>query len=263
MEEGTLINKPETGRKMKIGLLLVSLFIIYYTVMSLLSPGKKMRELQDEYAFRQDGKTIINESLFSDSLYLGMLKEKACFQSKIEMAKTDSVYLSLNLNDSTANLEISGVVVHTALMSDMKISNILRKGDRFVILTMLSSPLTITKAVSSIVREPLMISIAPRDTSEFQPDVIPDTTDSEPVNYILEMQNDVRLYFYQDEKEGRFSTLKFDIRERLINTLASLKSVMLLKVPEYKPYIRVHLPKADAKIIYRALPKQGQVAVCL
>ncbi len=30
------------------------------------------------------------------------------------MAETDSVYITLNLADSTANLEISGVAVHSA-----------------------------------------------------------------------------------------------------------------------------------------------------
>ena len=33
------------------------------------------------------------------------------------MAETDSIYLTLNMKDSTADLEISGVVVHKAKMN--------------------------------------------------------------------------------------------------------------------------------------------------
>lgn len=247
---------------MKIRLVLIFAFIAYYTVMSLLSPAKMIRELRNDFAFSNDAEKKSDERIFSDSLYLALLKKKTCFQSKLLMAQTDSVCLSVNLNDSTANLEISGVVVHTAEISEMKISNLFRKGDQYIISSMLSQPLNIEKEISSIVKEPLMISIAPKDTSEFQPDVIPDTTDYEPVNYIFEMHNGIRLYFYQDVEDG-FSTFEFDLRERLRNTYYSIKSVIFLKIPEYKPYIRIHLPRADAKIIYRALPRHGQVAVCM
>jgi hypothetical protein len=45
------------------------------------------------------------------------------------------------------------------------------------------------------------------------------------------------------------------------DTWNSLKSVALFNVPEYHPFIKMRLPRADAKIIYRALPKNGQIAV--
>jgi len=32
-----------------------------------------------------------------------------------------------------------------------------------------------------------MIKMAPKDTSEYKPDIMPDTSITEPVNYILEM----------------------------------------------------------------------------
>ena len=62
----------------------------------------------------------LNKKIFSDSTYLKLLKEKAFLQSRIVMAETDSIYLTLNLADSTANLEISGVVVHHAKISEIE-----------------------------------------------------------------------------------------------------------------------------------------------
>ena len=52
-----------------------------------------------------------DQQILIDSEYLKLLKEKSFLQSRIVMAETDSIYLTINLADSTANLEISGVVV--------------------------------------------------------------------------------------------------------------------------------------------------------
>jgi hypothetical protein len=245
-------------------LIILAVFIIYYSIMSFLGPVRKMKTFDAEYGFRQDKKNIIDEKILSDSAYLKLLKEKAFLQSKITMAETDSIYLTINLADSLVNLEISGVVVHSAEIIKMNISRTIRKGNEYTILTMLSTPLVIARDFTSIKKEPLMIKMAPKDTSEYQPDIIPDTADFEPVNFILEMQNGVKVYVYQDEKlrfgDGirRFG---FDLWDRIYSTGSSLIRVFILRVPEYHPYIKIRLARADAKIIYRAIPYNGQVAV--
>jgi hypothetical protein len=180
------------------------------------------------------------------------------------MAETDSIYLTINLADSTANIEISGVVVHKAKMSSLKTSKILVKGNENIILSMLSSPFTISSSYATIQKDPVSVKMAPKDTSEYIPSIMPDTSIIEPVNYILEMTNGTRIYVYQLEKDkpsDRINAFIFDLKDRLNNTWISLKSVALFKVPEYHPYIKIRLPRADAKIIYRALPKNGQIAV--
>jgi hypothetical protein len=109
-----------------------------------------------------------------------------------------------------------------------------------------------------------MIKMAPKDTSEFKPDIIPDTSDFEPVNYILEMDNGIRIFVYQNSdtiNSDKNKVFFFDLNDRLKNTWSSLKSIAKFKVPEYHPYIKIRLPKADAKIFYRAIPRHGQIAV--
>ena len=180
------------------------------------------------------------------------------------MAETDSIYLTIDIPDSLVNLEISGVVVHTAKIADMKMSRILVKGNEFIISSLLSSPLTITNDISSIKKEPLMISMAPKDTSEYQPDIMPDTADYEPVSYILEMNNGIRIYVYQDDQLNagvKMHIFGFDLHDRLRNTLSSIKKVCVFKSPEYHPFIKIWLTRTDAKIIYRAIPRHGQIAV--
>ncbi len=106
--------------------------------------------------------------------------------------------------------------------------------------------------------------MAPKDTSEFKPDIIVDTTDYEPVNFVMEVDEGLRIYVYQQEKlnpgDGRQQFL-FDMRIRLRNLAESFKKICLFKVPDYHPYIKIRVPRADAKIIYRGLPGRGQIAI--
>jgi hypothetical protein len=109
-----------------------------------------------------------------------------------------------------------------------------------------------------------MIKMAPKDTSEYKPDIMPDTSIAEPVNYILEMNRGIRIYVYQEEHAklaDRISQFEFDLKDRLRDTWSSLKRVAVFKVPEYHLFIKMRLPRTDAKIIYRSLPKSGQIAV--
>jgi hypothetical protein len=244
---------------------LIAAFLLYYAVMSVLSPLSKLKEIREEYGSNEQSKESV-PGIKSDSMYVNLLREKSFLQSRIAMAETDSIYLTLDLPDSIARLEISGVTVHASKISRMRTSKILRTGDETLIYSMLSTPLSIVKAFATIKKEPLMIKMAPKDTSEYKPDIIPDTSDVEPVNYLLEMNNGIRIYVYQSgdtssvSKNNRFM---FDMNDRIRNFFSSLKSVMLFKVPEYHPFIKIELPKADAKIMYRAIPRKGQIALYL
>ena len=99
---------------------------------------------------------------------------------------------------------------------------------------------------------------------EYKPDIIPDTTDHEPVNYILETDIGVRIFIYQFEKisaSDKKHQFIFDLNDRLRFTWNSLKRVAVFKFPEYHPFIKLALSRADARIIYRAIPGNGQIAV--
>jgi hypothetical protein len=79
------------------------------------------------------------------------------------------------------------------------------------------------------------------------------------------MDNGLRIYVYQEVadsvKSDRNDLFFFDLGDRLKTAGRSLKSVATLKVPEYHPFIKIRVPKADAKILYRAIPRKGQIAV--
>jgi hypothetical protein len=262
----TEITKNTSGKRKVLFTLsiLISAFLAYYSIMSMISPVHKLEEIKDKFTVKPGEKSKVDERIFSDSAYLRLLKDKTFLQSRVAMAETDSIYLTINLSDSTANLEISGVVVNKAKISESKTSKILTKGDENVILSLLATPFNISNSFATIEKEPVLIKMAPKDTSEYKPAIAPDTSITVPVNYLLEMTNGTRIYVYEEERVShidRMSFLRFDMKYRLSDTWSSLKSVFTFKVPEYHPYIKIWLPRTDAKIIYRALPRNGQVGI--
>jgi hypothetical protein len=257
--------KKMSGRTLTLltGIIFLLVFIIYYTLMSLLGPGRKMAEMKKTFAPVVEGKNVIDERVYTDSAYLRLFHDRSFLQSRIAMAETDSIYLTLNISDSTANLEISGVAVHTAKMSEIKASRILTQGNDNIVLSLLATPFTIESSVATIMKEPVMVKMAPKDTSEFKPDIMPDTSLTEPVSYILNMTNGTRVYICQEETDGddRGAIRAFDRQDRIKSAVENFKSVIRFKVPEYHPFIKIKLPRADAKIIYRAIPRYGQVGI--
>jgi hypothetical protein len=261
-------NKKASGGKIALIIIgaIVLAVIVYYSVMMILSPLRKLTEIKNEFTATQEKAITGNQQIKTDSAYLALLKEKAFLQSRIVMAESDSIYLTINIADSTARLEICGVMVHSAKMSDLSVSSIIAKGNENIILPLLSKPFTISSSIATIQKEPVMIKIAPKDTSEYKPDAMPDTSLTQTVCYILEMTNGTRIYVYQEEKDkpGDAKNLfGFDFNDRMRNTWLAVKSVAHFKVPEYHPYIKMKIPRDDAKIIYRAIPRQGQVGIYL
>ena len=259
-QKSRVINK----KTLVISVIVVLAFLIYFAIMAMFSPSRKFGILADEFSYKQDEKNKVDERIFSDSVYLKLLKQKAWYQSRVTMAETDSIYVTIDLPDSVVNLEISGVTVHKADIGKINISKILRQGNNYVISSLLSKPFTIRSDFSSIEKEPLMIKMAPKDTSEYQPDIMPDTADYEPVNFIMELDYGIRIHIYQFEKLNpgdRMHLFMFDLRYRFRDTLESMKSIFTFRIPEYHPFIKIRLPRNDVKIIYRALPEKGQVAV--
>ena len=264
METENTNRKPRGKVTLLVLISMISAFIVYYSVMSMISPGRKLAEIRNEIETKSAEKSEVDQKILKDTAYLKLLKVRNFLQSQIVMAQTDSIYLTLNLVDSIANIEINGVVVHKAKMSHIETSKILKGDNENSLLSILPSPFVISQSFSTIKKEPLMIKMAPKDTSEYKPDIMPDTSITEPVNYILVMKSGLRIYVYQKENvkiNDRISQFKFDLNDRLRDTWSALKRVATMKVPEYHPFIKIKLSRTDAKIIYRSIPKNGQIAV--
>jgi hypothetical protein len=88
METEIINNKPVRKRIFIIPVIIVSVGIIYYSIMLMIGPVQKLEALKIEFGPKPTEKTKADERILSDSAYLNLLKEKAFLQSKVAMAKT-------------------------------------------------------------------------------------------------------------------------------------------------------------------------------
>lgn len=246
---------------------LVLIILIAYTILKTIAFQKAIGIVEKYIAIEMGTrKNAIERVSEPDSITKTLLVGKAFYQAMLAASKSDSIFLYINIPDSSVSLMIKGVVAHKAKAEQIKMSPLFSALNPSILIQGLSMPLTISKHTSTIPKVPLMVKIAPRDTSEYTPDVVPDTTDLDPVNFIFELKPNILLYFYESnpsQSSDGFNQFKFDFRERAWTIVQDSKRILKFKLPVYKPYIRLRLSKKDAKVIYRAIPEHGQVVLRL
>jgi hypothetical protein len=273
MENNNIEMKPE---KQSISFLrnFIIVFVVFIVFLTLLVAGylillnagakKEIVSINTRFESDQSKESAVNEQLFSNSEFLQLQQKKAFLQARILMAEADSVNLSLNLRDSIAALEIHGVSVFSSHISQIGMSSVFRKADANAILQLFSRPFSVQESYATIKKESLLINIAPKDTIEANvPTTMPDTSAVESANFILLMDNNVKLFVYSEEDESidKRILFAFDLKDRLRFLKAALKNILKFKVPEYQPYIKIRLPKEDVKIIYTAIATRAQVSI--
>jgi hypothetical protein len=241
------------------------LIISYITTLEILSINQAIDEFNTKFSATAD-KTDYNFIASSDSAIVAKQTEYAYLKAQLEVSKSDSISLTIDLPDSTADLMIKGVIVHSAKIESFKLGRFLNAVDDVALLRMLSYPIQVVQHTSTIPKVPLMVKIAPKDTSEYTPDIIPDTTDIDAVNYIFETNAGIQFYLYESnpkESADGMKQFKFDFRDRVQSGYMLFKSAFTFKKPKYQPEIRIKLKKRDAKIIYRALPENASIVLRL
>jgi hypothetical protein len=191
-----------------------------------------------------------------------LMTEKAFLSSRVRMASSDSIGLLINLPDSSVQLLIKGLPVRSVKIAGYDISAFFKRVNQEALSSMLSSPLTITDMHATFKKDPVNVKIAPKDTSEVKVDSKPDTTDFEAVFFTLDTDSHIRFFFEQQEDTkfvDRFARFFFDLKDRAGNVCSNLKAMVLFEASAYTPYIKIWLPKAEAKIIYRAIPREGLI----
>lgn len=204
--------------------------------------------------------------LTNDSAYNAEQNRYAYYHAQLEAANSDSVVLCVDIPDSTAMLLIKGVTVHTAKIDRFRVSSFFTKIDQRILYKALSYPFRVERQTSSIPKVPLMIKIAPKDTSEYTPDIVPDTTDINPVNYVLEAKPGLLIYVYEtpnNQSSVSFNGVITDIKDRTTILLDDLQRIAHFRKLVYRPSITLRLNRKDAKIIFRAIPHDALIILKL
>ncbi len=243
---------------------LLAVFIIYYLVMSVLAVSRAVNEFDDAYFASLEQKEGDTIDLCAIPGYIDMIRTRAFLSSQVKLAESDSVGLLINVRDSVIQLLIKGLPVRTVKIDEYDISPFFHSANQEAIYKMLSTPLTVTGMQATFMKDPVSVKIAPRDTSQVVESEKPDTTDFEAVFFTLDTDRNIRFYFEQQEDTigaDRRARFFFDLKDRMRNASVTMRAVARMKIPPYVPYIKIWLPKAEAKIIYRAIPREGMIVL--
>lgn len=256
------------NRERKIWLIIagsvLALFVVYYLVMSVSAVNRTVNEFDNAYFASLEQKEDDTINLCAIPGYIDMIRDKAFLSSQVKMAESDSIGLLINIRDSVIQLLIKGLPVRTVAIDDYDVSPFFHRANQEAIYSMLSTPLNITGMQATFQKDPVSVKIAPKDTSEVVVSEKPDTTDFEAVFFTLNTDRNIRFFFEQQEDTvgtDRRARFFFDLKDRMRMASATMKSVVKLKTPPYVPYIKIWVPKAEAKIIYRAIPREGMIVL--
>jgi len=240
---------------------LCAVFLGIHLTLSLMAPARTFKNLANYYISSIPDSTDV---LIPDSL-IGYEAERAYLNGLIELAAYDSVSLSINLCDTTANLRYKGVELQKINFSSLNSPAILESLTDQMVIKIFSQPLRIVYAEASIEHEPIVVKKAPKDTIEAAlMNTMPDTVNRDAVAFYFLLENGLQLTFIQDSLKDEMELgiiNSFKNRKKLKHLTSAFNSVIHLKIPDYNPEILFHLPEEDAKTLYRALPPRGLIFI--
>jgi hypothetical protein len=247
-----------------IGILII--FSILYLFASFAAPVRKVNQINNAF------NDTITPDLW-DKTYpypdhpalFDLYKEKIFLESRLEMARTGSIGLVVNLGDSTLNIEIGGIKLHSAVISKYRVSRIFRSIDNKAYLGLFSKPFTTVRNSGTFVKEPIVVKKAPRDTIQAARQAsVPDSIKTGPAYIAMTLDYNIRLSLYQEGTGSiRAGLYRFVFKSgrRFRQAGETSWGAVTFKIPEFRPEIRVFIPKEDLVTIYRALPVDSHVVI--
>ncbi|MCX6234409.1 MAG: hypothetical protein NT175_06735 [Bacteroidetes bacterium] len=191
--------------------------------------------------------------------------DESYLNSRLKMAVTDSVSLSINLHDSVLNMEIKGVVVRTCKISDYKISKGFMKMTHEQLHDWIDNPFTLQNTVSTILAAPVVYIKAPKDTIEAgQKSQIPTLPADTAVYYRLNFDRDLVVDIDQKEtppSEGKKERRKYRFHNLYQAASDNIRFLFHSEKSRYKLWMRLELSREDARIVYRALPDKAMLTL--
>jgi len=230
------------------------LMTLYYIVLAIIAPAKKLRTFGEGV---YPDEMIVTE----DSVVSALQREKLFLKSRIELAGFDSTGLSIDLISRTIGLELKGVMLHSANIERTRYGQFLNSVNEVNYSRFFSGTFTPVKQHANFKKVPIRIVDAPRDTSGLLPDIITaDTSSLKPSNVYLELDNGIVVRLIDNDARF-FKRFAWDISGRVVMIASNLYHVIRFNIPDYNPVIKLYLPGREIRTIYRAIPVSGRIAI--
>jgi hypothetical protein len=266
--ENEIIEKPGIKRKTGYWIIISILLVlaILYLIAGFTAPVRKVHLINAAFndSIRPDllDKTYPfpeNPALFD------LYKEKIFFESRLAMARTNTIGLVVDLQDSILDIEIGGIKLHSTKISKYRVSRTLTGIDNKAFIGLFSKPFTTVRNSGTFVKEPIVVKKAPKDTIEAAKQATaPDSIRTGPAYVALTLDYNIRLSLYQENKRSAWTMIYgfvFRSGSRFRQAGETFWCALTLRKPAYRPEIRVFIPKKDLITIYRALPVDTRVVI--
>jgi hypothetical protein len=186
------------------------------------------------------------------------------FQTQLQMAKSDSIGLSINLLDSTISLILKGVNIRECKIDRFKASRLLKniKADVFVF-NWLAEPFILQQEWATLAKFPIKIRKAPRDTIEARLiKVSPFELEKPTVYFTLQFSRNLVVKVNQSESPSWLGRIKRFYYNRTLNYFllkSTCQGLIHLQTPSSPIWLELWISQHDGRAIYRALPNQANL----
>jgi hypothetical protein len=201
---------------------------------------------------------LINKILTSEH-------HEAFLKSNIQLSKTDSISLLIDLKDSIAVLTFKGVSLFESKITKISFNKGLRELPMFLLDSLYSGPFQVEEEISSIEKFPIVVKKAPKDTLEANlinaAPVLPKQSD---VFCFFSLGNSFVVEIGQHEEDLVGSQSSYRTYRKAKSKWLRKENINSLIAPENRGYIyslSIEMPREDARSIYRALPIKPFVVV--
>lgn len=192
-------------------------------------------------------------------------QQEVLLQSRLALAKEDSMYLVLDLIDHKAILEMKGIPLHECTILKSDVSNSIRMYHTERLLNWMSEPFQVKQVDATIPKISFVEKIAPKDSTEANKAAAePAPVKLGDVYIVMDFERNLRLVIEQSEKpdkEGQKLINQLRRKYQGVEIRRSLQSLYKFNREPAMPQISIVLPKADATILYKALPLYLKVII--
>lgn len=256
----SLFVKKKKNTGVKIFAIVFCLFLLaFIAVYSILTVGA-VRDRMKLAQTQTEGIAPVSPSLIE------LLKEKAWVESRLKMANSDSIGLSIDLENHLLQLELKGVVVLSTKIRDYSTSGFFKRMDGNVYFSMFGTPLTIQKFESSIEKNAFKVVQAPKSVAEAEAAKSVKDTIHHEVFWTVKLDRDFELNIQGIDSvsasQSKYQLGKgFEFKRDLNNIANSFQHILKFKKPVYTPEILISIPENEAKAILNALPRNALVNI--
>jgi hypothetical protein len=192
--------------------------------------------------------------------------EEEYWRARLQLAKSDSIGLAVDLTDSVVSLEVKGVPMRVCKIYRYKMSGATRRlRAQGRLREWISQPFILQKELATLPKAPIRIKAAPEDTIEAQKsedDEIP--LERRDVHFTLHFDRNLTIAVAQVQTPsfgGWLRKIFYGLRRNFSAAGEALWALIRLKLPQHRIEIELELSREDAKAIYRALPPKAGLAL--